>query len=77
MEFQYETIKGFYSILNLKCKVCYIVENIYTENTKKNSSVSFNKAAVNAFQAIGTLTLYFHCYNLLYQCIIKSYNSKE
>jgi len=53
MEYQSEIIKGFQSVFYFKCKVCNIVEKLYTENIKKTDTVTTNNAAVNACQAIG------------------------
>ncbi|CAI6376813.1 unnamed protein product [Macrosiphum euphorbiae] len=36
MEYQSKIIKGFQSVFYFKCKVCNIVEKLYTENNKKN-----------------------------------------
>lgn len=47
MEYQSELINGFQSIFYFKCKVCNIVEKLYTENIKNT-----NKASVSACQAI-------------------------
>lgn len=54
MEYQSEIINGFQSIFYFKCKVCNIVEKIYTENIKNTNRITTNKAAVNACQAIGS-----------------------
>lgn len=48
MEYQSEIIKGFQSVFYFKCKVCNIVEKLYTENIKKTDTVATNNAAVNA-----------------------------
>lgn len=57
MEYQSEIIKGFQSVFYFKCKVCNIVEKLYTENNKKTDTVTINNAAVNACQATGLLLL--------------------
>lgn len=36
MEYQSEIIRGFQSVFYFKCKVCNIIEKLYTENNKKN-----------------------------------------